>query len=499
MPGEPHPNGAESPHGGDPSNLIRVAPAEGGTTVDLLLVLVTLAVFAWIGFRAREAGDDLDDYVTARGSQGAGPLGLSFFASGMGAWILFAPPEVGAFVGAVAVVGYAVGAAGPFVVFASLGRRVRAIVPSGHGLTEFVRLRFGRVFHGYVVAISILYMGVFVTAELTAVGAVAAITSDVAPSVAIVATALVTLAYTAYGGLRASLRTDRWQGWLILALLGVAAVAVVGEVADPGEAVRSSGLVDVDRVGVEAAITLVIAVVAANLFHNGYWQRLWAARDQAALTRGAAIGAATSAPVVAAVGLLGLVAAGAGATLGDPPAPFFALTGAVAWAAPLVLVLGVALVASSVDTLENGLGALVVAERPTLTLRDARLVTAVLLLPALVVALQGYSVLRLFLVADLLCAATVVPVLLGLWPRTTPAAALAGAVAGLVATVVPGAMTTGSVAEGVLAATFPDGVPTLPPFLAALVASTIVSVVWSLVANRTTDLHALAAEVPALR
>ncbi|MGH3442130.1 MAG: sodium:solute symporter family transporter, partial [Nitriliruptorales bacterium] len=267
--------------------------------IGLLVLAVTLAIFAWVGFRVRHHGGDLDDYVTARGSQGPGALGLSFYASGMGAWILFAPPEVGAFVGLVAVIGYGVGAAGPYVAFALLGPRMRRVVPAGHSLTEFVRIRFGRLFRTYVLVISVLYMFFFVTAELSAVGAVAAITSGLDVRVTILAVAVVTLAYTAYGGLRASLATDRWQAWLILGLLGIGAVATIAALDSPREALTGSGLLAVGRVGVESAVTLVIAVTVANMFHQGYWQRLWAARDNATLGWGAAVGSALAAPTVA--------------------------------------------------------------------------------------------------------------------------------------------------------------------------------------------------------
>jgi hypothetical protein len=104
-----------------------------------------------------------------------------------------------------------------------------------------------------------------------------------------------------------------------------------------------------------------------------------------------------------------------------------------------------------------------------------------LMLPVIGVALQGLSVLRLFLVADLLCATAVVPVLLGLWGRASAGAAIAGAIAGLVGAVLPGWVSTGSLAAGALAATFPGSIPTLAPFVGALVASTLVSVGVSLV------------------
>ena len=64
--------------------------------------------------------------------------------------------------------------------------------------------------------------------------------------------------------------------------------------------------------------------------------------------------------------------------------------------------------------------------------------------------------------------------------RMSPLAAVAGGVAGLLGAIVPGWITLGSLSAGVLAATFPDSIPTLPPFLGALVASTLVSllVAW---------------------
>ncbi len=468
-------------------------------TITLFTITLALGFFAWIGFRVRGQHDSVEDYVVARNSQTTMTLGLSFLASGMGAWILFAPPEVGAFVGLTAVLGYAVGAATPITAFALLGKRLRRVVPAGHSLTEFVRLRFGRVFHAYVVAVSILYMLIFVTAELTAVGGITMLLSRLDGRVTIAAVAGVTLAYTAYGGLRASLRTDRWQAWLLLALLGIATLAVVVALPSASTALTESGLLGIDRVGVEVAMTLIIAVTAANLFHQGYWQRVWAARDTTALVQGAGIGIITTLPVVMLLGILGVLATGAGVDMGSPPVPFFALLGELpTWVGLVVLVLGITLVASSVDTLENGLAALVSAEHPRLSLRGARLVTIVLMVPVVVVAMQGYSVLRLFLIADLLCATAVVPALLSLWRRATAAAALAGAVAGLAGAIVPAWVSTGSIVGGAWLATFPNAVPTLPPFLGAVLASTAVAVGVSLATGRITDLEQVGARVPAL-
>src|SRR5690554_6209807 len=171
------------------------------------------------------------------------------------------------------------------------------------------------------------------------------------------------------------------------------------------------------------ALTLVIAVTAANLFHQGYWRRIWAAEDGRALSRGALLGGASSLLVVMAIGGLGMLAAMHALPLGEPPMPFFALLSAApAWLGLPALVLAVTLVASSVDTLQNAIASMAVASsgRRGLSVRAARLVTVALMVPVVWVALQGFSVLRLFLIADLLCAAIVVPVLLGLWRRMSP-------------------------------------------------------------------------------
>lgn len=463
------------------------------SSISLILLVAVLAGFIAVGVRGgRGARDgDVDDYVLARNSQGAVGLGLSFLASGLGAWILFAPPELGAVLGIDAVVGYAVAAAGPFVVFALVGPRLRRAVPSGHGLTEFLRVRFGPAAGTAVALLSLAYMGVFVAAELVAVGGLAEILGGVPPTVTVLAVVLATLAYTTHGGLRASLRTDRWQGWLVIVLLAVAGTAALTTVTDPVEAVRGSGLLGADRPGLETGVTLVIAVTAANLFHQGYWQRVWAAVDDRALRRGALIGAAATIPLILVTGGLGVLAASAG--VAEVPAlSAFALASEFPTVVVAgVLVLGVALVASSVDTVENALAALVVAERPRMRLGHARIVTVVVMVPAAVVGLVADSVLQLFLVADLLCAALVGPALLGLWRRTTTAGVLTGAVAGLLGALVGGWLAAGSLAGTITAVTFPDAVPTLPPFLGALAGGVAGTVLASLVVGQAPTLTGL--------
>jgi Na+(H+)/acetate symporter ActP len=174
-----------------------------------------------------------------------------------------------------------------------------------------------------------------------------------------------------------------------------------------------------------------------------------------------------------------------GVDLGSPPIPFFALlSGASGWLALPALILALTLVASSVDTLQNAFASLAVSEKKGLSLSAARWVTVVLMVPVVLVALQGISVLRLFLIADLLCATAIVPVLMGLWKRMTTRAAVLGGLAGLIGAVAPGWMTGGSFAAGLEAASFPGAIPTLWPFVGALGASALVSLAVVMVSGR---------------
>lgn len=440
----------------------------------LAALAASLLFFTWLGLRARVVGGGLDDFVTARNSQGSKALGLSFLASGMGGWILFAPPEVAALAGPIAVAGYAIGASLPFVVFAYCGPAIRRYLPEGRSIGEFAQACYGLGVRRWVSLISVLYMACFLTAELTAIGAITGLLTGVNGNIAVVGVAVTTLLYTAWGGLRASLVTDRWQGVLLLLLVIIVAAVAIQQMPTITE---PAGLPDIPLgSALSVAATLVIAITVSNLFHQGYWQRLWSAQDNASLGRGALLGGVTTVAVVALVGGLGLVAVASGTDLGSPPIPFFALlSNAPAWLAIPALVLALTLVASSVDTLQNAIASLAVTEKQGLTLNGARWVTVLVMLPVIVVAMQGISVLQLFLIADLLCATAVVPVFLGLWKRMTRQAAIAGGLAGLVGAVLPGWVTGGSFMAGLTAASFPGGIPTLAPFAGALIASTVVS------------------------
>ena len=452
-------------------------------TSAIVLTLLALAVFAAVALVPGRASHR-DEYLADRDHHTARTLAFSFFASGLGGWILFAPPEVAVLHGGLGVLGYAIAAALPFLALAWLGPRLRRIVPEGITLTDFISRRFGRLMHTYVALISVFYMFMFVTAELTAVGGVLELLAGVDPWIPIVLVTVVTAGYTAIGGLPASIRTDRFQGWIILVLAAVAVTAIVTDIGDPVGRATDGGLDRISRGGFETMLVLAIAVTAANLFHQGFWQRTRSAVSDRELIKGAWGAAGLTVVVMLLVGATGLVAAGLGPVEVPSIAFFTLLTDMPDWVLLLLVIFTVALVASSVDTLENALVAAVAQDATAgrLSLAAARVVTVVLIVPAAVIAVQGHSVLRLFLIADLLAAATVVPVVLGMWRRTTTPAALAGAVAGLVAVVAVGWARDGSLGDGIELLTLPAGLD-FGAFAAAPLASGAVTIALSLLAS----------------
>lgn len=444
------------------------------------LLACTLVSFVWIGLRAGADKGSLDDYITARNSQSALTLTLSFVASGLGAWILFVPPEIGAFVGPVGLGGYALAAALPFLILVWFGPAIRQRMPHGRSLAEYAEQRFGPLMRYWLTGLSLLYMLCFITAELTALSAIAGLTGKLPGHWVMGAVTITTLIYTSWGGLRASMATDRLQGWLVLGLIVAVCVSIAWStqaLPTPLSAPPSIPLVP----GLGVALTLIIAVAAANLFHQGYWQRIWSARDDRALKTGSLWAAIITMIVIATVGGLGMLTVMLGKDPGQPPAPFFVLIGNTSpWLAAIVMVLATALVASSVDSLQNALASLLVTFRNQAggsSLRQARWLTVLLMVPVFLVALEGISVLRIFLVADLLCATAVIPVLFGFWKKMTPLSAITGCIAGLIGAVVPGWIETGDWMAGLLLASFPNSTPTLGPFAGSLLASAVATLV----------------------
>jgi len=400
----------------------------------LVIAIITMVAFAaiGIGYTRRRKQVTVEDFISARGSIGGISTTATLVASIMGVWILFAPAEAATWAGLIAVIGYGVGQAAPILAFVIVGPRMRQVMPQGHSLSEFAWYRYGRLMYGVTLAIIVFYMFVFLAAEMGAIARAVRLITDAPLLLTLLIVGGATLAYTVYGGLRASIFTDNLQFPLIVPLMVAVLVATLVEIGGWGPAfgavreVSPELLSATHQPGIELAITLIIAITAANLFHQGFWQRVYASKSDADLRRGFLSAGLIVIPLVVAGGLFGLWAVGQGLSgpSSDPIALFrLALDVLPDFLVVVLMVLALVLVMSSMDTLLNGIASVFTSDllrlRPQLSgtrlLASSRLITVAFIVPAIVVGFFFDSVLYLFFIADLACAGAVVPVFLGLF------------------------------------------------------------------------------------
>ncbi|ABE50053.1 sodium:solute symporter family transporter [Methylobacillus flagellatus] len=423
-------------------------------------MLSTQAVFTWLVFFAaifaiagiaysRRFRGNLEEYIVARNSQGTLASIMTLLASSLGAWILFSPAQAATWGGLTAVIGYAIGAMSPRLAMIPLGKRMRELMPSGHSLTEFLIARYGKPMYLLALTIMLFYLFIAMSAEITAIAKMVTLLAPV-PLWATAAIVLgFTLLYTTYGGLRASIFTDKVQIVIIIPLL--AALVFIGWQATGGIAPiaeklqhTAPQLIDLEDIGgIKAGLTFFVAILLTGIFHQGNWQRIYSAKDIPTMRNGFLLGGILVVPFIFIMGLFGL-AFMAMTPDGDSSVALFSviMPNIPLWLAVALIPLGISLVMCSVDTAISAISSIVAVDigrvmprsSAASLMRLSRWLVLLVAIPVLVVAAQGYSVLYLFLLADLLCAAAAFPVFFGLFSRShTGREAVTGTVAGLAA------------------------------------------------------------------
>ncbi|MBR9858512.1 MAG: sodium:solute symporter family protein [Gammaproteobacteria bacterium] len=420
------------------------------TTAAILWLCLFAAVFAIPGLLyARRRQDKLEDFIVARNSQSGSATMLTLLATTMGTWILFGPAQAATWGGIGAITGYALGVLVPRLIMIPLGGRIRELMPEGHTLTEFVLGRYGRGMYGFVLVIMMFYMFIALTAGLTAIAQMVALLAPVPLWVTAGIVMGSTLLYTLYGGLRVTIFTDRVQMLVILPFLlllmmfGWQATGGLGPVIAGLQEKAPQLLNPLDTTGLKSGLTFFIAVVLTGLFYQGTWQRVFAARDNKVIRNGFILSGLISFPIIFIMGLFGLAFVGLDLP-GDGSVALFSvlMPNMPLWFAIGLLPFGLALIMSSADSTISGLSSMMVVDLRRLLpnisahklLGLSRWLIVLLSIPVLVVASQGFSVLYLFLLADLLCCAAAFPVFFGFYSaRYQSYNAVLSTAAGLVA------------------------------------------------------------------
>lgn len=397
-----------------------------------IITLMTIIVIAFtlIGvLYSRGRVETIDDFLTARGSTNPLILTATFLASFLGVFVLFTPPEAASIGGITTILGYALGVGSLYLAFSVLSPRVRNYLPEGSTINDYALKRYGKKMYSVIVLLSIFYMLVHIIAELTAISQVAYQIANIPPIYTALLIGLGTMVYTTYGGLKASMFTDLIQMILIVVLLIIISIGIVyytNGIEEILEKISSNRpeLLDFKNIsGIEYGLTLCIGVFAANLFHQGYWQRIYSGKDNNAVRKSLILCILIVIPIMLLTGLIGIASAGYGLD-SNPSVALFSFLYSLFPKSLIILlfVLALVLVMSTVDTLLNAIVATISSNsriffklKKKNPLTHARIVTTVLILLVIFVSARGYSVLYLFLVADLVCAGVFVPLFYGLF------------------------------------------------------------------------------------
>ncbi|MEP3351310.1 MAG: sodium:solute symporter [Marinomonas sp.] len=418
-------------------------------TAIIWLVLFS-AIFAVAGLLfARRHQEGLEDFIVARNSQTSQATLLTLLATTMGTWVLFGPAESATWGGIGAILGYALGALIPRLVMIPLGVRIRQLMPTGHTLTEFVYARYGRSVYVVVLFIMLFYLFISLTAGLTGIAQMVALLAPVPLWVTASIVMLSTLLYTLYGGLKVTIFTDRIQMFVILPFILL--ILFLGWQATGGIAPVIEGLQEkaphllnpFNSTGIETGVTFFLAVCLTGLFYQGTWQRIFAAKDNKAIRNGFIFSGLISFPIILALGLFGLAFVGLSVPGTGSTALFSVMLGnAPYWLLIGMIFFGLALIMSSADSTISGFHSLFIIDlnRILPKLEEGKLVVAsrwliiAISVLALIVASKGFSILYLFLLADLLCCAAAFPVFFGFYnARYQSYQALLSLIGGLVA------------------------------------------------------------------
>ena len=401
-------------------------------------------------------------------------IGLSYYAAGMGGWVLYAAPEVGARFCLIGILGYALVCCLPMILMIFLGPFVQRALQGqpAFALTDWVRVRFGVILQVYVSLVSLAYMTIFMCVELVTFAGVFEKFAGIPVAHSISALSVLTCTIASLGGLSTSLLSQAVQGVVCATMLLAGFCYALSSVQD-------FEVVDRDPVkSVTAVGSLLLAVTGAELMNMTEWQRVWSARDPKSLKYGLSLAIAL---VFCTVGCLGLIGYFAPSTYAEPFLDIIENGGIIPSLALIFAMLG--LCTSTVDALQQGVVSLVSNilqnKHKSFTVGVFCAVNAV---AALLACNLSMSLIRMFLIADLLATCAAVPIFLGLFDFVTNKGAIAGCVSALLAVYLFGYIAEGSASAGLERFAVPGGLyaeDTLWLFSSAVTAAAVITVTVS--------------------
>lgn len=370
-------------------------------------------------------------------------------------------PQIAAIGGVEGLMVYALTSGAPIMMFAFLGPMIRKRCPNGFVLTEWVRHRYGIVASLYLSACTILTLFLYMIGELTAIqSAIQSMTGLNALPCLIVECAVTTI-YTAIGGFQTSFVTDNIQGMTVVVLLIIGTIAMSTNIHIDTASIGPSGLLDSNLLSGQLIYVFTVAILTNDCFMAGFWLRTFASRSDKDLLIGCSIATFVIVVFCTVIGVTGLLAVWShllGSTPADietnaPNAFFIVLQQLPGWVIGFILVFTVMLSTATFDSLQSAMATTISNDlfRNKLPLIYVRLIVIVLMVPSIVVALRAPNILQIWLISDMLSAAVVPVLFLGLWSKLyfiTVYEVIVSGLGGILSVFIFGSIYFGSASEG---------------------------------------------------
>jgi len=374
-----------------------------------VIYLIVVLILTWIYFQTRSLKSSEDEYFVLNKSEGVLGLSLSFYASGMGLWILTSPAEVAWYGLGYDIYGYALSAATPFILIYIFGPKIADLLPKGATLAQFVETKYGNIAQKIVSIVAVIYMGAFLIAEFASISFVFESISSVRGILISLLIAITTLAYLFRHGFKASYFTDRLQSYGIILLLAIVLTIWLSQnsLSELVTYANAGGLSSFETFSFKSALAVIIAVTAAEVFSMGYWQRTFSAENSKAIKQASIFSGIGAFLTILILGIGGAVGAGKG--IESPALSFIEQLDLNNFTIILLVSLATLLVTSSIDTLENAIASTISLDILKKKSEEAKLITLLVVCIALVISIEVTSIFNVFLVADLFAACLVFP------------------------------------------------------------------------------------------
>ena len=385
-------------------------------TFAVVVFISTLFLFIGIFYSRKKVS--LNTYLVSDRNEGVFSLSATLIASSLGAWILFGPPTAATWGGFGSVIGYALGTAFPMILLIFFGKKIRLLLPKGKSLTELVLKKFGKNLFKLIFSLMIFYLFIFLCAEVTAISKLIYYISGLNIWITASIILFFTLTYVLFGGLNATIRSDSIQFVFIILLFLYLIFSVFFQnnhnlnlniFHENFSKYDSKSLI----LSFQFGFVFFIAVAATNLFHQGNWQRVYAAKNEKILIKSLVVSSIIIFVIVLFMGIAGSISKINGLKFNEDLAFFsIILNKNDILTSLIVLIFSLCLTISTVDTLLNSISSLAIIHSKDFFnfkyLKDKKLSNLLLILlsvACLIIALYQFSVLYLFLLADLLCCA----------------------------------------------------------------------------------------------